>query len=205
MTNLVSEINDEVSKEVGAIPDNCWANVMRVSMENKNLLSDKGSIYVGTGQKNSVTDGAGDTQEICQTKELKGPTKSGMVLGSNGPDSVGSTNYRDISWKPLFTKVTISPNGWKPSASSSGTYSCTIELSKLADANGFNLGHNLVGTYGNIMVQIMTPMQASSGHSRYSIVNTTVDIDTDNDGNDTITIYSNAQIEIAVLIMAIGE
>jgi len=46
---------DSNSNEAGAIPANLPYKAMRLSMENKNLLENKGSIYVGTGTSTSVT------------------------------------------------------------------------------------------------------------------------------------------------------
>ena len=53
------------------IPTGLRADIMRSSMENKNLLSKKGSIYVGTGE--TVTVGG---EKIYKTKALE--------LGSSG-------------------------------------------------------------------------------------------------------------------------
>ncbi len=62
------------------ISNNLRADIMRSSMENKNLLSDKGSIYVGTGEQNTV----GGTS-VAKTKSLP-LGESGKVLISKGGD-----------------------------------------------------------------------------------------------------------------------
>ncbi len=61
------------------------ADIMRSSMENKNLLSDKGSIYVGTGEK--ITTGG---TSVAKTKALA-LGENGNVLISKGGDLVYGT------------------------------------------------------------------------------------------------------------------
>lgn len=46
---------DSNNNEAGAIPANLPYKAMRLSMENKNLLKSKGSIYVGVGSEKSAT------------------------------------------------------------------------------------------------------------------------------------------------------
>lgn len=68
----------------GAIETGLRADVMRLSMENKNLLSNKDSIYVGTGDTTSVNVG-GSTITIPTTKALeKGSDNTVLsVVGGN--------------------------------------------------------------------------------------------------------------------------
>lgn len=53
----------------GVIPNNLRADVMRKSIEKKNLLTHKGGLYIGTGIAESY-EVDGDQVNICQTSEL---------------------------------------------------------------------------------------------------------------------------------------
>lgn len=74
--------------ENGIIPNNTSAQSFRQSVENKNLLAAKGSIYIGTGNAN--TDGsaittalpAGDLNTVLQVGEGK-TLKYGKVTSDN--------------------------------------------------------------------------------------------------------------------------
>ncbi len=54
-----------------SIPDQQIAPVMLSSIENKNLLQNKGSIYVGTGARNQFTDFASNQYNIAKTGVLE--------------------------------------------------------------------------------------------------------------------------------------
>lgn len=64
--------------ENGCIRNGLRADIMRCCMENKNLLAEKGSIYVGTGET-IVKTGLDDDVEIAKTKALN-PGSSGELL-----------------------------------------------------------------------------------------------------------------------------
>lgn len=68
------------------------ADIMRNLMETKNTLSNKGSIYVGTGNFSSIGSD-GDKIEVYQTKELL-VGKRGQILSSN--DDGNDLEYRYI-------------------------------------------------------------------------------------------------------------
>lgn len=78
------------------IPNSKPAAPMRMSMENKNLLTTKGAIYVGTGTTNTVTinvvDSANvsstDTYNVAKTASLA-PGSDGAVLESNSSSEYG--------------------------------------------------------------------------------------------------------------------
>ena len=86
--------------ETGAIPNGTWANVMRVSMENKNLLAQKGALYVGTGETNDVIDGSGNTQQIAKTAVLNPPKGDGYGLIS---EVLNEENPIGLKWAPVFS------------------------------------------------------------------------------------------------------
>ena len=80
--------------ENGIIPNNTSAQSFRQSVENKNLLAEKGSIYVGTGNAN--TDGsaitaalaAGDANTVLQVGE--GAT---LQYGKITTDNIDQNNF----------------------------------------------------------------------------------------------------------------
>ena len=83
MGNLLGQNNE--------IPDGINAGVFRLSAENKNLLSEKNSMYVGTGQKTPQ-----GTEEIVQTGVISPPQSEEQALRYDG----SSTN---INWQQLST------------------------------------------------------------------------------------------------------
>lgn len=81
----MAEINPSNLIETGSnsIPNGQVAVAMRRSMENKNLLTSKGSLYAGTGQTYSSQDSVGNTYNTAVTDAVEAPTQSGQVLVSN--------------------------------------------------------------------------------------------------------------------------
>ena len=71
------------------------ADIMRCSMENKNLLSVKGSIYVGTGENNDLGGGV----SVPKTEALT-PGNQGYPLVSKGNDGVAYEKLEsaNINW-----------------------------------------------------------------------------------------------------------
>ena len=65
----------------GRISDGLPARVMRLAMENKGLLSQRGSMYYGTGETESVTvtpqGGQSVTYDIPKTGTIAPPTTNG--------------------------------------------------------------------------------------------------------------------------------
>ena len=90
--------------ENGIIPNNTSAQSFRQSVENKNLLAEKGSIYIGTGNAN--TDGsaktaalaAGDLNTVLQVGEGKT-----LKYGKLTTDNIDQNNF--ISPKANTIKV----------------------------------------------------------------------------------------------------
>ena len=83
--------------ENGIIPNNTSAQSFRQSVENKNLLAEKGSIYIGTGNAN--TDGsaitaalaAGDANTVLQVvQDGEGKT---LKYGKLTTDNVDKNNF----------------------------------------------------------------------------------------------------------------
>ena len=88
MSENTNNLNDN-----GVIPNFTPAPVFRNSVENKNLLSEKNSMYIGTGETQTVTFG-GIEYSIPITKALAPPTEDKSVLKT---DSTGE----DVLWGPL--------------------------------------------------------------------------------------------------------
>lgn len=93
--------------ENGIIPNNTSAQSFRQSVENKNLLATKGSIYIGTGNAN--TDGsaitaalaAGDANTVLQVGGEKG-----LQYGKLTTDNIDQNNF--IS--PKADKIKVQDN-----------------------------------------------------------------------------------------------
>lgn len=78
------------------IPNGLPGEAMRKSMENKNILAEKGSLYVGTGLTETVNI-SGDAYEIAKTDKLALPEDSdGMVLVVDSNSSLG-LSYKNIA------------------------------------------------------------------------------------------------------------
>ena len=93
--------------ENGIIPNNTSAQSFRQSVENKNLLAEKGSIYVGTGEAN--TDGsakttalaAGETNTVLQVGEGKT-----LKYGKLTTDNIDQNNFTS----PQADKIKVQDN-----------------------------------------------------------------------------------------------
>lgn len=89
---------NELIDSQGKIIPNLRGDIMRSSMENKNILSRKGSLYVGTGTSISktvvTTDGSFETVQIPKTTNLD-PGSVHQVLCNL--DTSGNLGYRFIS------------------------------------------------------------------------------------------------------------
>lgn len=91
----------------GTIPNNTPAQSFRQSVENKNLLATKGSIYIGTGDAN--TDGsaitaalaAGDVNTVLQVGE--GAT---LKYGKLTKDNIDQNNFTS----PKADKIKVQDN-----------------------------------------------------------------------------------------------
>ena len=78
------------------IPNGLPGEVMRKSMENKNILTRKGSLYVGTGTVDEVKI-LGDNYLIAQTGELlPGSNNAVLVADSTQPMGLSYKNVEDI-------------------------------------------------------------------------------------------------------------
>ena len=93
--------------ENGIIPNNTSAKSFRQSVENKNLLATKGSIYIGTGTAN--TDGsaitaalaAGETNTVLQVGEGKT-----LKYGKLTKDNIDQNNFTS----PKADKIKVQDN-----------------------------------------------------------------------------------------------
>lgn len=80
------------------IPNGLPGEAMRKSMENKNILAEKGSLYVGTGVAETV-EILGNSYKIAQTGKLTpGPGSDNKVLVADSKSTVGLSykNVKDI-------------------------------------------------------------------------------------------------------------
>lgn len=78
------------------IPNGLPGEAMRKSMENKNILAEKGSLYVGTGKTEIVSiDRTGDSYIIAQTDKIT-PTVDGTVLVADSTSSMG-LSYKNVN------------------------------------------------------------------------------------------------------------
>lgn len=73
------------------------ADVMRKLMETKNTLTKKGSIYVGTGSKETVTVGS-DTCDIYETAPLDPPSDGGFFLMSDSTNGLAYTTADTLQY-----------------------------------------------------------------------------------------------------------
>lgn len=73
---------------INTIPAGLRADIMRCSMENKNLLQTKGAIYVGTGEVLQLGDGNDSDITVAKTEALD-PGTNGYPLVSLGENGVG--------------------------------------------------------------------------------------------------------------------
>ena len=80
--------------ENGIIPNNTSAQSFRQSVENKNLLATKGSIYIGTGNAN--TDGSAITTALAAgglNTVLQVGGEKGLQYGKLTTDNVDKNNF----------------------------------------------------------------------------------------------------------------
>lgn len=87
---------DKTGNECNVIPTNKYARAMRMRMEDKSLLRNKGAIYVGTGKMQTVTPVPGGVEEeIPITAPLNPPLEDGIwVLTWTFSGGVG-----ELSWQ----------------------------------------------------------------------------------------------------------
>lgn len=78
------------------IPNGLPGEAMRKSMENKNILAEKGSLYVGTGETERV-EIAGDNYLVAKTGKLTpGSDSNGMVLVADSTAQFG-LSYKNVA------------------------------------------------------------------------------------------------------------
>ncbi len=86
----------------GRIKSGLRADIMRKSMENKNLLNTKGSLYVGTGEKETISLGNNETVDIYKTKAFP--------LGS--PNTVLTTSrFGELSYEKIIPDMLDNTSG----------------------------------------------------------------------------------------------
>lgn len=141
MANEVKNAEDLIAN--GVLKNGLLAKVMRNSIETKALLANKGSIYVGTGQKNTVTvvpsEGITDTYNVPETQALE-PLKSsenaeeiaaGQLLVADNNSSKG------LKWRKINERVELQEGGWnKTNKPSLGAKYFVINLPDLFKVNG---------------------------------------------------------------------
>lgn len=99
--------------ENGIIPNNTAAKIFRQSVENKNLLAEKGSIYVGTGEHIDVNDNgspfttaalaAGDANTVLQVGEGKT-----LKYGKLTTDNIDQNNFTS----PKANTIKVNDNNY---------------------------------------------------------------------------------------------
>ena len=99
--------------ENGIIPNNTAAKIFRQSVENKNLLAEKGSIYVGTGEHIDVNDNgspfttaalpAGETNTVLQVGE-----GSTLKYGKLSTDNIDQNNFTS----PQANTIKVNDNNY---------------------------------------------------------------------------------------------
>ena len=100
--------------ENGIIPNNTSAQSFRQSVENKNLLAEKGSIYIGTGQYIDLGEGkkiakttalaAGDANTVLQVvQDGEGKT---LQYGKLTTDNIDQNNFTS----PQADKIKVQDN-----------------------------------------------------------------------------------------------
>lgn len=110
------DLIEDNANEKGSLPNQQPGPVFRLSMENKNLLHEKGSIYVGTGETNdySLTANGGTSEyKIAETMALEAPSDPNYTLVTDPTSSCG------LAWKSVVTpkKIEISASSsWQESS-----------------------------------------------------------------------------------------
>lgn len=99
--------------ENGIIPNNTAAKIFRQSVENKNLLAEKGSIYVGTGEHIDVNDNespfttaalaAGGLNTVLQVGEGKT-----LKYGKLTTDNIDQNNFTS----PKANTIKVNDNNY---------------------------------------------------------------------------------------------
>ena len=86
---------------IGTIPAGLSGNIMRKRMEDKNTLSHKGSLYVGTGEKETI-----NGVDIYKTQELQAPVTDGKYVLIYRGENILWENSTFIS--PTIKRSTVS-------------------------------------------------------------------------------------------------
>ncbi len=76
------------------IPDQSYFSDFRQRCEDKNTLTKKGDLYVGTGEKITTNIDANNPVDIYKTDVLSAPAEAGKVIISKGGQN--GIEYRDI-------------------------------------------------------------------------------------------------------------
>lgn len=211
--------------ETGTIPNNLYANEMRVSMENKNLLSKRGSIYVGMGTENSVPvpDGTpgttGGQSKSAKTVALErgadGQILTAIPQATSGNPNcgLGWKNLRDLQdYKTLqndfnsaIKEVEDTLDTLTGDIGNITVKGTSLQLNNSTDWESGGTG--APGTYKHVITpdvhklgatsNISVQLMVPNGSSAWTIVSTTIDVN--NDG--TITIYSNIQTAAKVVMI----
>ena len=95
--------------ENGIIPNNTSAQSFRQSVENKNLLATKGSIYIGTGNAN--TDGSAITTALAAgglNTVLQVGGEKGLQYGKLTTDNIDQKNYTS----PKANTIKVNDNNY---------------------------------------------------------------------------------------------
>ena len=126
----------------GTFPNNQRADVMRNSIENKNLLSKKGSMYIGTGGSHSVSS---ENVSVAETTSLDPPVDGNDTILDNYVPVTDHTAPNGISYKNL--------NSLDVHSASMSTKTSSIYVTGL---NGLTSG------YKNIVICRYLPSQPDS-------------------------------------------
>ena len=101
----------------GFIANGLRADIMRHSMENKNLLNTKGSIYVGTGRQTTITTSQGDYNIPITTSLPCGANNTVLTADSSDPTGL---KYKKIT-KDMLDETSVEADVWPIKASSAQT------------------------------------------------------------------------------------
>lgn len=101
----------------GFIENGLRADIMRHSMENKNLLNTKGSIYVGTGRKTTITTSQGDYNVPITTSLPCGANNTVLTADSSEPTGL---KYKKIT-KDMLDETSVEADVWPIKADSANT------------------------------------------------------------------------------------
>lgn len=192
-SSALIEKDPATGESLGSIPDQLWANVMRKSMENKNLLAQKGALYMGTGNTQTVdtltegADGEYERQQIAQTEALNPPHPEGdetTILEGY----FLCTSADGLVWRRLKVVVPVTDDDdfWIVSEAGqdeSGAYYKEILFSDIG----------LIANNGNILVQVMK--QVGEG---WTVVQTPVFIT-----NTSVTVYTDTKFVGKILLFSL--